>query len=190
MQQDSCPNAYHFYCTYVNWDQAIIEPKQPTITEPTPTKPLAVEVETEPRDTYIQMTQTMQEIPIPDDSPSIYVAPSTSSRMPSPEFASSSTSPDIALSSSATSISNTQVQINSLYQDIARVEELHNRNANITIQNMRNQMSQHERDVRELHRTVQTVENQLRLSSLPYANDFEESESLINQSIAHDMEEV
>ena len=51
-------------------------------------------------------------------------------------------------------------------------------------------MSQCERDVRELHRTVQSLEHQLRLTSLPYANDFEETESLINQSIAHDMEEA
>ena len=170
------------------------EPKQPTITitEPTPTKPpAAVEVvHEEPTDTYVQMTQTMQNIPIPDESPSTYVAPSTSSRMPSPEFASSSTSPGFASSSSATSISNTQVQINGLYQDIARVEELRRRNANITIQNMRSQMSQRERDVRELRRTVQSLEHQLRLTSLPYANDFEETESLINQSIAHDMEEA
>ena len=56
--------------------------------------------------------------------------------------------------------------------------------------NMRRQMSEHETEVRMLHRQVQQIDRELRLNnSLPYKNDYKESESLINQSICHDMEE-
>ena len=67
------------------------------------------------------MTQTMQQILVPDDSPSTLVLNTTTSsaRMPSPELASSSTS-----------ISHTQVQIDSLYEDMARLEATHHQNAN------------------------------------------------------------
>ena len=87
------------------------------------------------------MTQTMQQILVLDNSPSTLVLNSTTSsaRMPSPELASSSTS-----------ISHTQVQIDSLYEDMARLEATHHQNANLTILNMRRQMSDCENEVRLL----------------------------------------
>ena len=124
----------------------------------------------------------MQQIPLPDDSPSTFVPNSTTttSTMPSPEFASSS---------SSTSISHTQVQIDGLYRDMAALEATRRRNANITIQNMRRSMSKCEAEVRMLRRQVQQMDRELRLNSLPYKNDHEETKALISQSISHDMEE-
>ena len=136
----------------------------------------------EPTESYIQMTQTMQQIPVPDDSPSTFVpnTTTTTSTMTSPEFASSL---------SSTSMSHTQVQIECLYRDMAVLEATHCRNANVTIQNMRRSMSECEAEVRMLHRLVQQMDRELRLSILPYENDHEETEALISQSISHDMEE-
>ena len=42
---------------------------------------------------------------------------------------------------------HTQVQIDGLHQDIARLEATRRRNANVTIQNMRRSMSEREHEV-------------------------------------------
>ena len=60
----------------------------------------------------------------------------------------------------------------------------------ITIQNMKRNMSEREKEVRMLSRQVQEMERDIRNHMSPYANDIEEHESLISQSINHDMEEA